>query len=171
MLWFTLFKRKNDIILFVVVFLDSMAKTYVKEFGNKIIGYCGGLPLAITVLGGILATKQTQEEWEDVLKHAKSYLQVEDPQVNNVLALSYNDLPSHLKLCFLYLSHFPEDFEIPTKDLIQMWMAEDFISPIQYRGGSEDTMDDVGHRYLRELEQRCMVLVGKRGSLGRIKTC
>ena len=32
-------------------------------------------------------------------------------------------------------------------------------------------MDDVGNRYLRELVQRCMVLVGKEGSLGRIKTC
>ena len=32
-------------------------------------------------------------------------------------------------------------------------------------------MDDVGDRYLRELVQRCMVLVGKEGLLGRIKTC
>ena len=32
-------------------------------------------------------------------------------------------------------------------------------------------MDDVGDRYLRELVQRCMVLVGKEGSHGRIKTC
>ena len=117
MLWFTLFKRKNDIILFVVVFLDSMAKTCMDQFGKEMIRYCGGLLLAITVLGGLLATKQTLGEWQDVLKHAKSYLYAEDSRVNNVLALSYNDLPSHLKPCFLYLGHFPEDFEIPTKKL------------------------------------------------------
>ena len=144
----------------------------MKKLGEEMIEYCGGLPLAITVLGGLLATKQTREEWEDVHKHIKSYLHEEQNlRVNKVLALSYNDLPSYLKPCFLYLGHFPEDTEIPTKKLIRMWMGEGFISQIQYRGGREDTMDDFGDRYLRELVQRCMVLVGKEGSHGRIKTC
>ncbi|KAL4615788.1 hypothetical protein ACB092_07G152400 [Castanea dentata] len=151
---------------------DPLTKTYMEKFGKEMIGYCGGLPLAITVLGGLLAAKQTQEEWEDVLRHTKSYLHVEQNlKVNTVLALSYNDLPCHLKPCFLYLGHFPEDFEIPTKELIRMWMGEGFVSEIQDNRGREDTMDDVGNRYLRELVQRCMVLVGKMGSLGRIKTC
>jgi hypothetical protein len=52
-----------------------------------------------------------------------------------------------------------------------MWMAEGFIQKIQHETGREDTMEDVGERYLRELVQRCMVLVGKISSLGRIKTC
>ena len=92
------------------------------------IEYCGGLPLAITVLGGLLVTKQTQDEWEDVLKHIKSYILEKDGVgINKVLGLSYNDLPCHLKPCFLYLGHFPEDFEIPTEELIQMWMEEGFI--------------------------------------------
>ncbi|KAK4562454.1 hypothetical protein RGQ29_005088 [Quercus rubra] len=126
---------------------DSVTKTYMKKFGKEMIGYCGDLPLAITVLGE------------------------QNLRVNRVLALSYNDLPCHLKPCFLYLGHFPEDFEIPTKELIRMWMGEGFVSEIQHNRGREDTMDDVGHRYIRELVQRCMVLVGKMGSLGRIKTC
>nr|POE61812.1 putative disease resistance protein [Quercus suber] len=113
---------------------DSMARTCMDQLGKEMIGYCGGLPLAITVLGGLLASKQTLGEWQDVLKHANAYLHVEDSRVNHVLALS-------------------------------------FISQIQHRGGREDTMDDVGDRYLRELVQRCMVLVGKEGSRGRIKTC
>ncbi|KAM4099155.1 hypothetical protein ACJW30_07G134300 [Castanea mollissima] len=151
---------------------DSEPKTYMEKLGNEMIDYCGGLPLAITVLGGLLATKQTQKGWEDVHQHVKSYLHGEQNlRVNKVLALSYNDLPSHLKPCFLYLGHFPEDFEIPTKELIRMWMGEGFISQVQHRGGREDTMDDVGDRYLRELVQRSMVLVGKEGSFGRIKTC
>ena len=169
---FLVVQEKNDIILFVVGFLDRVTKTYMEKFGKEMIGYCGGLPLAITVLGGLLAAKQTQEEWEDVLRHIKSYLHVEQNlRVNKVLALSYNDLPCHLKPCFLYLGHFPEDFEIPTKELIRIWMGEGFVSEIQHNRGREDTMDDVGHQYLRELMQRCMVLVGKMGSLGRIKTC
>ena len=71
------------------------------------IEYCGGLPLAITVLGGLLVAKQTPNEWEDVLKHIKSYIfKDDDLRVNKVLSLSYNDLPCHLKPRFLYLGHF-----------------------------------------------------------------
>ncbi|GMY34937.1 putative disease resistance protein At1g50180 [Fagus crenata] len=153
---------------------DSIIKTNLKLLGNEMLKYCGGLPLAITVLGGLLAAKHTQEEWDDVHRHVKSYVNVrEGLQFNKdkVLAFSYNELPCHLKPCFLYLGHFPEDFEISTKELVRMWMAEGFIQKIQYERGREDTMEDVGERYLRELVQRCMVLVGKISSLGRIKTC
>nr|XP_023884753.1 putative disease resistance protein At1g50180 [Quercus suber] len=136
--------------------------------GEKMIKYCGGLPLAITILGGLLATKQRQDEWEDVLKHIESYIFKEDDlRVNNVLGLSYNDLPYHLKPCFLYLGHFPEDFEILTDELIQMWMGEGFI---QLREDSEDTMEYEGEQYLRELKQRYMVQVGEISKLGRIET-
>ncbi|XP_075659899.1 putative disease resistance protein At1g50180 [Castanea sativa] len=150
---------------------DSKAKTMMKDLGKQMIGYCGGLPLLIIVLGGLLATKQAQEEWEEVLRHVKSYLYVEQNlRINKILVLSYNDLPCHLKPCFLYLAHFPEDYEIPTKELIRMWMGEGFLSQIQHGGGREDSMEDVGERYLRELVQRSMVQVEKMGSLGMIKT-
>ena len=130
----------------------TKTKTNVEKFGKRMIGYCGGLPLAIIVLGGLLAAKQTQDEWGDVLGRIESYHHVQQNlRVNKVLALSYYDLPCHLKPCFLYLGHFPEDFEIPTRKLIRMWMGEGFISQIQHEGEREDTMDDVGDRYLREL--------------------
>ncbi|XP_050261694.1 putative disease resistance protein At1g50180 isoform X3 [Quercus robur] len=150
---------------------DSEIKFRMINLGREMVEYCGGLPLAITTLGGLLAVKQTEEEWEDVLKNVKSFLYVQDLRITTCLALSYNDLPGHLKLCFLYLGHFPEDFEIPTKELIRMWMGEGFISQSQHEEGREDTMEDVGERYFRELVQRSMVQVGKIGSLGRIKTC
>ena len=136
------------------------------------IEYCGGLPLAITVLGGLLASKQTQDEWEDVLKHIKSYILKEDGlHVKRVLGLSYNELPFHLKPCFLYLGHFPEDFEISAEELIQMWMGEGFIPQIRLGVDCEGTMEYEGERYLRELMQRSMIQVGEISRLGRIKTC
>ena len=136
------------------------------------IEYCGGLPLAITVLGGLLASKQTQDEWEDVLKHIKSYILKEDGlHVKRVLGLSYNELPFHLKPCFLYLGHFPEDFEISAEELIQMWMGEGFIPQIRLGVDCEGTMEYEGERYLRELMQRSMIQVGEISRLGSIKTC
>ena len=52
-----------------------------------------------------------------------------------------------------------------------MWKAEGFIPQIQHGGDGEDTMEDEGEQYLQELVYRCMVQVGKIGSLGMIKTC
>uniref|UniRef100_A0A2N9GP00 Disease resistance protein winged helix domain-containing protein n=1 Tax=Fagus sylvatica TaxID=28930 RepID=A0A2N9GP00_FAGSY len=94
----------------------------------KIVKCCGGLPLAITVLGGLLATRRTEGEWDEVFRHVKSYLHEEDnSRLTMVMGLSYDDLPFQLKPCFLYLAHFPEDFEISTKELIRMWMGEGFL--------------------------------------------
>ena len=97
--------------------MTNANKPNIEKLGKENFNYCGGLPLAIIVLGGFLAAKQTQDEWEDVLKHIKSYIFKEDDlRVNKVLSLSYNDLDCHLKPCFLYLGHFPEDFEIQQRN-------------------------------------------------------
>ena len=154
-----------------VCFADSEIKFWMIKLGKEMVEYCEGLPLAIITLGGLLAVKQTEEEWEDVFKNVKSFSYMQDLRVTKCLSLSYYDLPAHLKPCFLYLGHFPEDFEIPTKELIRMWMGEGFIFQSLHEEGRENTMEDVGEQYLRELVQRCMVQVGKIGSLGRIKTC
>jgi hypothetical protein len=139
------------------------------------VAKCAGLPLAIIVLGGLLATKETVNEWEMIHKHITSYLirgEVLERQsrINEVLDLSYHDLPYQLKPCFLYLSQFPEDFEIPKNKLIQLWMAEGFISS-QYETERDERMEDVAESYLGRLISRCMVQVGQIGSTGKIKTC
>ncbi|XVF23975.1 hypothetical protein REPUB_Repub13aG0086300 [Reevesia pubescens] len=104
-----------------------------KEFemlGKEMLKKCGGLPLAIVVLGGLLATKKSWNEWEMVQKNINAHLnkfQQQDYQyggVNGILALSYKELPFNLKPCFLYLGHYPEDSEISKKELIRLWIAE-----------------------------------------------
>ncbi|KAK2359597.1 Disease resistance protein (CC-NBS-LRR class) family [Trifolium repens] len=157
---------------------DDPGFTICNEFeilGRDMVAKCAGLPLAIIVLGGLLATKETVNEWEMIHKHITSYLirgEVLERQsrINEVLDLSYHDLPYQLKPCFLYLSQFPEDFEIPKNKLIQLWMAEGFISS-QYEIERDETMEDVAERYLGRLISRCMVQVGQIGSTGKIKTC
>ncbi|KAG6667299.1 putative disease resistance protein At1g50180 [Carya illinoinensis] len=152
---------------------ECIIKESMKILGKKMVRYCKGLPLAITVLGGLLATKQTLEEWNQVHRNVKSYIhQHEDGlPISIVLGLSYDDLPSHLKLCSLYLGHFPEDFEIRSTMLIQMWVAEGLIYRMQHIESNEETLEDVGERYLQALVQRGMVQVGQKSSVARIKTC
>ncbi|XP_026384477.1 disease resistance protein RPP8-like [Papaver somniferum] len=116
---------------------------------------CGGLPLAICALGGILATKRADiKEWKYIHRDVASNInRGKDGGVMGILALSYNDLPVHLKPCFLYLGLFPEDYAIPRRKLIQLWIAKGFIPHTK-----EDAQGTLGkHEYYAELIQRCMI--------------
>ncbi|KAF2318928.1 hypothetical protein GH714_011836 [Hevea brasiliensis] len=126
----------------------------LEKLGREMVKKCRGLPLAVVVLGGLLATKKSLKEWEVV--HGSINAQFvkweQDHQyggVYGILALSYHDLPFHLKPCFLYLSQFPEDWEFEKNELIRMWIDEGFI--LQSSIGGEETMEDVGEEYLEEL--------------------
>ncbi|CAL5381526.1 unnamed protein product [Camellia sinensis] len=146
--------------------------TKMMELGKEMVKQCGGLPLAIVVLAGLLANKHKMEEWEMVSRNISHYLNKKGQgshggvPVSDILALSYQDLPYHLKACFLYLSHLPEDHDIPAKKLVQMWMAEGIVS-----SSVKETMLDVGMSYLSELAQRCMVQVQLTRFSRRIKLC
>ncbi|CAN6566638.1 unnamed protein product [Malus baccata var. baccata] len=154
-----------------------------EELGKKMLKHCARLPLAITVLAGLLARKVTIDEWNAVYENVDVYIRrgtnldteykgdQEYAGALRVLALSYDDLPYRLKLCFLYLGHFPEDYEIPVKRLAQLWIAEGFISSGSQRHGSAEVLEDVAYACLIELVERCMVQVGILGSTKRIKTC
>ncbi|MFQ6658926.1 hypothetical protein Gotur_028011 [Gossypium turneri] len=136
----------------------------MKELGEDMVKHCAGLPLAIIILGGILATKYPSlTEWLKVSANVKSYLNNDKAEVlRDVLALSYDDLPPYLRPCFLYLSHFPEDYEIPADRLIQLWVAEGIVSSKQEEGDEGQIAEDVAEGYLLELAERCMIQVRER---------
>ncbi|XP_027152072.1 probable disease resistance protein RF45 [Coffea eugenioides] len=74
----------------------------IEELGKEMLKYCGGLPLAVVVLGGILRTKKTLKEWNEVHENIKSYLARgekigKEGEVQKILAYSYYDLPWQLK--------------------------------------------------------------------------
>ncbi|TKY65075.1 putative disease resistance protein [Spatholobus suberectus] len=153
---------------------ESTISDDFKRLGREMVAKCAGLPLAIIVLGGLLATKETVSEWDTIHRYLSSYLMGgevhERRRLAEVLDLSYQDLPVQLKPCFLYLSQFPEDSEIPKTKLIQLWVAEGVVSS-RYAIERNETMEDVAERYLGNLISRCMVQVGQMGSTGRIKSC
>ncbi|KAG2299934.1 hypothetical protein Bca52824_036406 [Brassica carinata] len=140
---------------------------------QQMLKQCGGLPLAVKTLGGLLATKRTASEWRKVHNNIRSHIAGESGSIGtslifNVISLSYEDLPSHLKHCFLYLAHFPEDHEIQTETLFNYWVAEGIVIV----SSEETTIVDVAEDYLEELVKRSMVLVGKRNVVtSRIESC
>ncbi|KAJ1698749.1 hypothetical protein LUZ63_007261 [Rhynchospora breviuscula] len=140
--------------------------TNIIDVAKQLTRKCGGLPLALIVLGGILSMKEcTYSAWESV-NNTLDWHDVKTKQCVQVLELSYVDLPNNLKPCFLYFASFPEDYKISTKHVMRMWMAEGFV-PKDGRG----TMEDRAEIFLEELVQRCLVEVIKKSWNGNCKLC
>ncbi|CAL4979418.1 unnamed protein product [Urochloa decumbens] len=126
------------------------------EVSDKILKKCAGVPLAIVTIASLLANKEGNIiEWYKVYKSMGTGLE-NDTAVSNmrkILSLSYYDMPSHLRICLLYLSVFPEDYMINKVRLINMWIAEGFI---QY-GKHGQSLFDVGESYFNDLLNRSMI--------------
>ena len=105
------------------------------------------VPLAIMTISSLLASKgRNKLEWYDVCNSIGTGLK-EDNNLDNmrkVLSLSYYDMPSHVRSCLLYLSMFPEDFEIKIDRLIWLWIAEGFIQPSE----QEKSLFETGESYI-----------------------
>ncbi|KAM3206459.1 hypothetical protein ACQJBY_061896 [Aegilops geniculata] len=142
---------------------DERMRTVISKIVNK----CGGLPLAILTIGGLLATKVV-EMWESIYEQIPSELETNPSleAMRRMVTLSYSHLPSHLKSCFLYLSIFPEDFEIKRRHLVDRWIAEGFVTA---SGGVN--VEDVGIGYFNELINRNMIQPSKVNIEGIVKSC
>ncbi|XP_024159320.1 disease resistance protein RPM1 [Rosa chinensis] len=107
--------------------------TELKSLACQLVEKCEGLPLGIVALGGLMSSKKSLDQWQQVCNNLNWYLHNNsslDP-VRNILLLSYNDLPSQLKHCFLYCSLFPEDYLFKRKKLTRLWIAEGFVENVK----------------------------------------
>ncbi|KAJ4724310.1 Disease resistance protein [Melia azedarach] len=136
----------------------------LEKLGRQMVQKCGGLPLAIVVLGGLLSTKKPQE-WGMVRDHIWRHLRSDSIEISFLLDLSFNDLSHELKLCFLYLGLFPEDYEINVEKLIRLLVAEGFILQ-----NENQIMEEVAKENLDVLINRSLIQVENR-RWGRVATC
>lgn len=83
-----------------------------------------------------------------------------------ILKMSYDHLPAHLKPCFMYMGVFEEDRAIRVSTLVNLWVCEGFLKPINNK-----SVETVAEEYLKELVDRNLVLVHEFGLLGNMKYC
>lgn len=148
------------------VFKQDPCPNELWNVGKIIARSCKGLPLAIVVISGILVVDQTAGSWWNIAKNVMSTISGKDEQIDNILSLSYTNLPHHLRPCFLYLGGFPEDHEVRVSKVVKLWVAEGFLKPSECGRSFEETAEE----YLEDLVKRNLVLVSKRKSDGRIKS-
>ncbi|KAJ6848081.1 putative disease resistance protein isoform X3 [Iris pallida] len=133
----------------------------LEEEADELVRKCGGLPLELVVLGGLLSVKEpTFNVWKDMADSLNWDSSRDGKGCLEILALSYDDLPDHrYKSCFLYLGSWPEDSVIKASELVWLWIGEGFVPT-----------EETAMGYLDELAQRCMIQVVKRSlTNGRIR--
>ncbi|KAK9159941.1 hypothetical protein Syun_006282 [Stephania yunnanensis] len=118
------------------------------KIGEEIVKKCRGVPLAVKVLGGLMRSKRTEQEWL-VIRDGEFWQLGGDvqKQVIEILKLSYNNLPPKVRQCFSYCSIFPKDYEIEKNQVIRLWMAQGFLQ-ISKEG---ELMEDIGEEFIRIL--------------------
>ncbi|PHT28386.1 hypothetical protein CQW23_32011 [Capsicum baccatum] len=149
-----------------LAFANEALPSEFETIGKQIAEKCHGLPLTIVVVAGLLKSKRSIEDWENVAKDVKSFVtNYHDKQCSRELGLSYNHLSSDLKTCLMHFGIFPEDSEIPVKRLVRSWMAEGFLQ-------LENDLEGEAEKCLQELVDRCLVLVCKISLDGtKIRSC
>ncbi|XP_055819695.1 disease resistance protein At4g27190-like [Solanum dulcamara] len=159
--------------LFVKNAGDVANLEHIQPLAKDIARECGGLPLAITVIGTSMRGKTRVELWEDALKSlrmSEPHNKDVEKKVYMVIKSSFDSLESQnielsseqrnkhvnkqradIKSCFLYCSLYPVD--IPTDDLINCWWAEGIL-------GEHDSYEEAHNRgitTIRSLIDACLL--------------
>ncbi|TVU23399.1 hypothetical protein EJB05_25762, partial [Eragrostis curvula] len=128
--------------------ISAKAENSSANFEDKcdaMLNKCGGLPLAIIVTAGLLAS--TKLAGLGPLGKPE-----ESDRMRTVFDICFADLAPPLKACFLYLSTFPENYTIKKDRLIRRWVAEGFIPKT-----SQENLLETGQSYFNELICRKLI--------------
>ncbi|KAF3779929.1 putative inactive disease susceptibility protein [Nymphaea thermarum] len=141
---------------------------HLQETCEKLVDRCNGLPLALVCLGAVISrSERTQLEWTRFYERLSSELEVNTGlgRVRAIFSLSFDELPIHLKACFLYCGIFPKNHLIKANKLIRLWVSEGLV---EEKEGT--TLEQVGKQYIEELTHRSLLVVEK-DDKGRMKSC
>ncbi|XXG85165.1 hypothetical protein AAC387_Pa11g0302 [Persea americana] len=125
------------------------------SIGKEMVGKCGGLPLAVKTLGGLMSSKKTESEWEYVKNSEFWKPQDSDGRVLSILRLSYDRLTSSLKQCFAYCAVIPKGDLIDKDRLVKQWIAQGFI----HSNKENELLEEKGEGFFKELLRRSLFQV------------
>ncbi|XP_031098134.1 putative late blight resistance protein homolog R1A-4 [Ipomoea triloba] len=136
-----------------------------EKIRTHVVEKCDGLPqLIVEVAKRLSKCNNIQQGWKKIEKELES-LGILD---RNSITVSYNILPHHLKVCFLYFGVFPKRKKILVKMLIRSWIGEGFVKPEPL---NHNELEDEAYKCLQELTDRSLLLIEDQSSEGKIKSC
>ncbi|KAL3812427.1 hypothetical protein ACJIZ3_013695 [Penstemon smallii] len=139
---------------------DFLDDPEIKDRLADALSQYNGFPLAIRVVANYFRGKRIGNiDWDNVLHNL-------DQRPSGIFAIGYDELPLHLKPCFLYLGLFPPDQLISVEKLYLMWRAEGLIikdhvstgTTISSSSSHSEKLMVTAKKYLSNLADRYLIL-------------
>ncbi|KAJ4782619.1 NBS-LRR-like resistance protein [Rhynchospora pubera] len=152
------YKEARDLLFketFSVLERAEHCSVDLMNLAEEFVNICGGWPLAIVSIASVLKSKIDKAEWTSFKNELHMHMN-NNPTLKGVVdafSVSFNDLPSHLKNCFLHCSIVPV---ITKKWIIKLWVAEGFIMDVR---DTEETVEEVAMQCIKELVNHCLLEV------------
>ncbi|KAH9667645.1 putative disease resistance protein [Citrus sinensis] len=128
--------------------LDS--HTSIPELAETLARECGGLPLALKTVGRAMKSQRKVGDWKRAIHKmttSASKFSGMKEEVFSRLKFSYDSLSTdELRSCLQYCCLYPEDYEIPRRELIDYWISEGFVCDF-----------DDGCDFIDDLLQACLL--------------
>lgn len=118
---------------------------------KKVVEKYRSLPLAEMTLGGLLRSKQSNEEWEQIL-NSEIWDSYDESGILPGRRISYYHLPWHLKRCFTFCAILPKDYEFRKDKVVILLIAKGLVQ----RSEDNEKMEDLGCEYFHALLSRSM---------------
>ncbi|XP_052300960.1 probable disease resistance protein At5g63020 isoform X2 [Citrus sinensis] len=122
--------------------IPGLAETLARE--------CGGLPLALKTVGRAMKSQRKVGDWKRAIhkmRTSASKFSGMKEEVFSRLKFSYDSLSTdELRSCLQYCCLYPEDYEIPRRELIDYWISEGFVCDF-----------DDGCDFIDDLLQACLL--------------
>ncbi|KAH7665958.1 P-loop containing nucleoside triphosphate hydrolase protein [Dioscorea alata] len=129
-----------------------------KEIAWQVMEKCGGLPLALKVVGKAMSNKKTIQNWEVVLNSDTEVVQGVHESLLPILKFSYDNLPRNIQQCFLCASTLRGSSK---DDVLECWMGlgliGDFVNLQKAYGKAADIF--------QKLEESCLLYFSDEGKV------
>ncbi|XXG62246.1 hypothetical protein AAC387_Pa05g0646 [Persea americana] len=141
----------------------------IQPLAKRVVGECGGLPVAIDVIGASLRKEDNVHVWEKAVQELSSPdtsdIYDMEEQVFRRLKFSFDRLENDdVRNCFLYAALYPVDFEIKIFELIENWRAEGLI----HSGSTLASVRNKGHAMVKRLIGASLLLKSDKSNV-RVK--
>ncbi|KAG6405348.1 hypothetical protein SASPL_132937 [Salvia splendens] len=145
------------------LFPGALCPPELEYHGQLFAESCNGLPREIVSTAEALAEKLR------LVNNPRERIQVFKTFPLDIAPVNesiYNELPYHLRPCFLYLGIFPGQSKFPVSKLINMWIAEGFIPQAE-----DVTLEETAEKYLMQLVGKNLLKIEEMRPDGSAKTC